>query len=322
GEIPLLNDAAFGIARPPAALLEEAAALLDAPELRDAPAGIVALPDTGFYVARPQPDDFLVFDAGPVGPDYNPGHAHSDTLSFELSLGGRRVVVDSGTFSYAADPWREYCQSTRAHNTVMIDGVEQTEKWGPWHFRVARRAKPADVDWYEHEGLVVFQGSHTGYDHLPGGPRHVRRVLLIEARHWVVYDEVWGAGDHVAESFLHFHPEVTLTDDGASWRADASGHDLRVLFFGEGAVERLPATESPPQGWYCPEFGLRLPQAVLRATARGQLPLRFGWALLPGVQEAEIAIETSQKYIALRCRFDDATYLLRQTRGGRFHRAP
>lgn len=319
GEFPLLNDAALGIARPTLELIEEAENLLDIPDLHAPPTGVALFPRTGLYIVRTQEQDFFVFDAGPVGPDCNPGHAHSDTLGFELALAGHRVVVDSGTFSYAADPWREYCQSTRAHNTVMLDGVEQTEKWGPWHFRAARRAKPVDVVHYEHEALVCFQGSHTGYDHLPGKPRHMRRVLLVQGRYWIIYDEIRGTGAHIAESFLHFHPHIPLSREAPNWQAAFPGGSLCVVFFGDGAAECMPPTEKPPQGWYCPEFGLRLPQPVLRATVQGRLPLRFGWALLPGVRKAQIKIETKPDGAELSCQMDNLLCHLRQMPDGRFH---
>ena len=79
----------------------------------------------------------------PIGPDYQPGHAHGDLLSFELSFAGRRVVTDSGVHGYDGDPLRAWCRSTHAHNTVEIDGQSQCEFWSV--FRVARRARPRDV---------------------------------------------------------------------------------------------------------------------------------------------------------------------------------
>ena len=64
-----------------------------------APTGTrIFLPDTGYYGYR-QGGDSLIVDCGPVGPDYQPGHAHCDTLSYELHVGGVPIVVDSGSAS-------------------------------------------------------------------------------------------------------------------------------------------------------------------------------------------------------------------------------
>ncbi len=85
-------------------------------------------------------NDMMVIDCGAIGPDYQPGHAHCDTLSYELAIDGRRVIVDSGVHDYEPTQHRAYARSTPAHNTVVIDGQEQSEMWGV--FRVARRARP------------------------------------------------------------------------------------------------------------------------------------------------------------------------------------
>ena len=89
GEIALLNDSAIGIANPPAAIGSA-----------EPPAAVFALPDTGYFGARSAARHYVVCDAAPVGPDYIPGHAHGDMLSFELSLSGQRVFVDTGVFDY------------------------------------------------------------------------------------------------------------------------------------------------------------------------------------------------------------------------------
>lgn len=319
GTIPLLNDSVTGIAEEPAAILEEARELLDwRPPSATVPA-VQELPHTGYCLCRPQERDLLIFDVGRVGPDHNPGHAHSDTLGFELSLAGQQVLVDSGVCSYAADAWRAYCESTRAHNTVMIDGVEQTEKWGPAHFRAARRAKPTDLDFYEHEQLLCFQGGHDGYDHLPGHPRHLRRILLLKRRSWVIYDEVWGDGVHVAESFLHFHPATSLTANGDSFLASGTNMSIRVLPFGFLRSQAAPSPEAPPQGWHCPEFGVRLPQPLLHMMANGPLPLRFGVLLAPHADDCHIQIDVRSSGVCLTITVDGEAMIAAQQPGGRFH---
>ena len=137
------------------------------------------LPWTGYFGYR-HGGDSLIVDCGPVGPDYQPGHAHCDTLSYELHVGGVPIVVDSGTFDYEPGQFRHYLRSTAAHNTVRIDGQEQSEIWG--QFRVARRARPVEAhlsDWAG--GRLVFSGEHDGYRRLPGKPRH-RREICIDSR--------------------------------------------------------------------------------------------------------------------------------------------
>ncbi len=100
-------------------------------------------------------------DAGPIGPDYLPGHGHGDMFSYELSLDGRRVVVDGGTSTYEAGPERDWVRSTRAHNTVEIAGEDQCEFFGA--FRVGRRGRPRDVAAEVTADGLHVAGWHDGY---------------------------------------------------------------------------------------------------------------------------------------------------------------
>ena len=78
----------------------------------------------------------LIFDAGKIGVDYQPAHGHCDCLSFELSVDGKPLFVNSGTYEYQGD-LRKYFRTTRAHNTVDINGHVQSQCWGG--FRVGMR---------------------------------------------------------------------------------------------------------------------------------------------------------------------------------------
>lgn len=125
GEVALFNDAWVGEAPPPRQLA--AAPVQDAKQV---------LPETG-YGRLAGGGDCVLFDAGPVGPDDNPGHAHADFLSFELSVGGARAVVDTGTPTYSAGLLRDACRSAKAHNGPRLDGLEPIEAWAS--FRVGAR---------------------------------------------------------------------------------------------------------------------------------------------------------------------------------------
>ena len=291
GEIALLNDAAMGIAPEPVALLERAKNLLGlAPDALVPAEGVNKLASTGWFAWR-EGQTFLLFDAGDTGPVHNPAHAHGDTLGFECSLGGQRVIVDSGIYGYGGDEWQAYCQSTRAHNTVMLDGEEQIEKWGPRLFRAGRRPHAHNAGTYESGTACVLHGSHDGFEHLPGKPRHTRSLIRLAEGVWVVFDAITGIGRHRAESFLHFHPDVIV--EGASRAATAqwnAGH-LLVRAFGPGELDVVQGQQAPLQGWYCPEFGVAQGNTVLRLCLEGRLPLFFGWLITVDKRGAEAVLE-------------------------------
>ncbi|HEY8122354.1 MAG TPA: heparinase II/III family protein, partial [Myxococcota bacterium] len=125
GEIALLGDSAFGIAHPPARLRAYAAALGISPR---APSEAGVLRDAG--IVRLEAGDVVcIVSAWRPWPEHQPGHAHCDALSFELSLRGERVITDTGVTEYAPGAKRELARATRSHATVEIDGREQAECW-------------------------------------------------------------------------------------------------------------------------------------------------------------------------------------------------
>ncbi|MEQ1802090.1 MAG: heparinase II/III-family protein, partial [Gammaproteobacteria bacterium] len=229
----------------------------------------ICFPDTGYFGYR-QGGDSLIADCGPVGPDYQPGHAHCDTLSFELHVSGTPIVVDSGTFDYEPGAFRHYLRSTAAHNTVRIDGQEQSEIWG--QFRVARRARPVTPTLSDGSGgQFVFDGGHDGYGRLPGQPRH-RREIRMGAGRWEVRDTITGAGQHRVESFLHLHPEVEVKRlNDREFRLTAPGGVVLALRFG------LAGTLQAATGYYCPKFGERLASGALVLECTGALPVELSF---------------------------------------------
>jgi uncharacterized heparinase superfamily protein len=228
GEIALLNDSAFGIANPPGDLIEA--------EVRPGP---FALPQTGYYGARSGAGHYVICDAAPIGPDYLPGHTHGDIFSFELSLGGRRVVVDAGVHGYEADALRSYCRSTRAHNTVEVEGQDQCEFWAA--FRVARRGRPRDVAWRPLDAGFELEGWHDGYERLRGRPGHRRRFRWHDAGVLLVRDTVRAGVPVAVRSRLHLHPDCELVSlDERSARVRHPGGQCAIAF--DGPPSTAPAS--------------------------------------------------------------------------------
>ena len=285
GRIPLFNDAAFGIVAEPAVLLDYGKRVAGAASAAILPADIAAeaaptavricRPDTGYYGYR-YGGDSLIVDCGPVGPDYQPGHAHCDTLSYELCVDGQRVVVDAGTHSYGIDGLRHYARQTSSHNTVELDGVEQSEIWGA--FRVGRRARPVQATlsaWQN--GQLLFSGSHNGYRHLPCAPVHERRIVMGAQSVWEVFDLISGnpGGHHQALSCIHLDPSFEVRQE--KWgifvllQAD-TGLALRLTVTC-GSAARLVS------GYHFPEFGVCRENTVICIERAGVLPLEMHYRI-------------------------------------------
>lgn len=265
GRIALFNDAAFDVAPDPDALLAYAARLdFEAPTSDGG-----SFPESGYHVWR-RDADALVVDAGPIGPDYQPSHAHGDMFSYELSLDGRRLVVDGGTSTYEAGPERDAERSTLSHNTVAMGGADQCEFFAS--FRVGRRGRPRDVTASVSPDGLHLAGWHDGYRRLPGRPAHHREIEMTGERALLVWDTVESASPQEAVSRVRFAPGTRVALETAR-RAlvEANGLALTLVAFG-GGLE----LES---GHYAPRFGERVPCPVL--ALRKGAAAEFGYALAP-----------------------------------------
>lgn len=260
GRIGFFNDTAFGIAPEPGEIEGYAEALgLGAVER---PAGpLTHLADSG-YVRVEQGEVVALLDVAAVGPAYLPGHAHADTLSFELSVGGERVVVNGGTSTYAPGPERLAERATRAHNTVEVAGLSSSEVWAA--FRVARRAQVRDVTVEARGEVLSIAASHDGYRRLAGRPVHAR-VWNFAPGELRIEDSVAPAVEAVGR--FRLAPGVLAEfDPGTTEARLAVGGAALALDF--SAPPRLV-----PSAWH-PEFGLS------EATQSFELPLVAGKSLI------------------------------------------
>jgi uncharacterized heparinase superfamily protein len=270
GELSYFNDAAVGVAPVPIEL-EQYAAKLGFPDRPALVQGLTCLADSG-YIRIEQGGAVAVLDVAPVGPDYLPAHAHADTLSFELSLFGQRVFVNSGTSCYGNSHERLRQRGTAAHNTVVVDGQDSSEVWAG--FRVARRARPVGLAVVRNGGIMVCC-AHDGYRRLPGKPEHLRWWSFRENA-LVVEDRVSGSFGR-AEARFHLHPSVKLDehcqDSGGGSKAVLQlphGQKIHVSVEG-GALRKEAAT------WH-PEFGRRESNLCLVVDFnRSALRTQFEW---------------------------------------------
>jgi uncharacterized heparinase superfamily protein len=169
-----------------------------------------AFPDGGFYVLRSS-DAHIFVDAGDLGMMGRGGHGHNDTLSFELWAHGAPLIVDSGTYAYTSDAEaRAEFRSTRAHNTVVVDGREIAEFADLWSVK-EDATNPKVLEWNTDDQRDVLVAEHHGYQRIASGVTHRRGFKLSkQALELVVTDEIIGTGKHEIQSFLHFAPGVKL----------------------------------------------------------------------------------------------------------------
>ncbi len=193
GEPPSFNDSSSGMAADIKALQGYATRL-------KIQADQVPLGASGYRILKAERYE-LVLDAGPIGPAYLPAHGHCDMLSFVLMVDGTPYFVDTGVSTYETGLRRQYERSTAAHNTVTMDGAEQSEVWGS--FRVGRRAKIVIL--IDTADQVIAQ--HNGF------PSIHRRRFSTRPQDIAIEDWLLPRGTGIARFHFAPHRKVFLEED-------------------------------------------------------------------------------------------------------------
>jgi hypothetical protein len=247
-----------------------------------------ALADSGYYLlqygaARSPASVSVVFDCGPLGFTALAAHGHADALSFTLRAFGSDVIIDAGTFDYFTHPtWREYFRSTRAHNTVLVDGVDQSEQLGS--FLWGARAVARCLAWRPRPDGGSVTGEHEGYRRLPDPVTH-RRTLELDASHGtlVVRDALSMAAPHEIQVFFHVveHSEVARSGEH-SFDLRLGVHLARVHLDPALTWELRRGREEPIDGWVSRAYHDKEPAVAIVGTLRA---------------DRDVAIETRFEFV-------------------------
>ncbi len=237
-------------------------------------AGSVGFSDAGLYALvsnRGKPDEiFLLADAGPHGYLSIAAHGHADALSFTLSAGGVPVIVDPGTYAYHYAPrWRSYFRSALAHNTVTVDGEDQSESGGPFLWK--SKANCVVHDFSKSESGATLQAEHDGYTRLESPVAH-RRSITLDGQRVKITDEIVGEGERLVEWRLHFHPDIKTDLMGKSLVASFSKGELEISL--DERFEWKVVRGGETAGWYSPGFNLKAHCDTLIGTLHGVAPVK------------------------------------------------
>ena len=243
------------------------------PEIQELP-GSKSFPASGFHIIREE-KFYMFIRCGRLALNGLASHGHHDQLAFELWVHGVPVLVDPGWYVYEADPEMfRYFKSTRAHNTVTVDGRDQVAS-NLFIYPPPTRPIPRLLEWRTDDGSTMFSGEHALYSDLPDAVAHRRMVRYVYGNRMILIEDLLeGAGIHQLEWNFHFAPGFSVT------------HDPRGVVFKGSAVEgRLDceglngSQKVVEEGWVAPRYGKKLRAPVVRWRWKGQLPLRGRFTL-------------------------------------------
>lgn len=231
-------------------------------------------PEGGYYILGCEfdtPNEIrLVADVGPLGYRSIAAHGHADALSFTLSVGGLEFLIDPGTYAYhTQSAWRQYFRGTSAHNTVRIDGLDQSVQGG--NFMWLKKANAGCSLWLSSAEKDSFEGWHDGYLRLDDPVKHRRLIELDKAaRRVVVEDTLEMAEDHEVELFFHCseHCSVEPAEAGFLIHQHQTSIGLRLPRADGASVQLHCGSLAPMAGWVSRAFDSRMPASTIVWQAR------------------------------------------------------
>lgn len=238
GEISFFNDATFAIAPNYIDLMAYAESLqvFTTGQLTSlnskANFALKPLSHSGYYVVDLPNDSRAILDVAKVGADYQPGHAHADTLSFEMSLFQQRFIVNSGISEYGLGPLRLQQRSTKAHSTVNIDSQSSSEVWHG--FRVAKRANPKIAKLEKSSKEIVLKASHNGYKSFGPSCEHSRQWTFSQ-NSLIVSDRVLES-KRSNEARFYFHPEVIISQYAGGFNCSIGSEIVYIKLQGADSI--------------------------------------------------------------------------------------
>ncbi|MFC3802624.1 alginate lyase family protein [Cohnella sp. GCM10012308] len=246
-----------------------------------------AFPSAGYYGMGNERQK-LIFDAAALGGP----HGHADALSFEYGAFGKTLFVDPGVYTYMETPWRRYFKSTSAHNTVLVDGQDQTpylrtQSWGTPEARVKV------IAWNPESQMICAE--HDGYR--IRGVTHRRTVWFPDTGEWIIYDWLTGTGTHTYQHRLHsplLEWEVSKLSgqagrflaQGSGLRDDAEEIGCDLLLFGPASM-KLDIED----GWESHRTKSKLPLKVVQGLVRADTPVWFITVIRPSGAKEKLTPE-------------------------------
>lgn len=265
GDTPLFGDTVHGHLPASEKVLRVAEKYIPTKKQKMLPNGSLSFPSSGYYVYRngSNPQFEIVMRAGEAGPSFQLAHAHCDQLSYEFLIESQRFVVDSGMHGYGGSPFRSFQRSTRAHNTVYIEGEEQLECWST--FRVARRGKILWTLWKPYKEGQLFGGKYQYFN----GTIHYRALFILPQEGFLCWDWVKTHQQKPIYNLLHLYPsiEVKIMNSFVFLQCDKIKVPLYPIQ--NEMIEIVAGSHSPQQGWYSEFFGTAdaNPVIVLKKTS-------------------------------------------------------
>ena len=255
---------------------EQGVAEFDRIEAKKPDMSSVALSESGLYVMSSSERKLqVVIDAGPQGA-LTAGHGHADALSLTLHAEEHELLGDPGTCEYVgAGTERDQFRGTAAHNTLQLDGRNQSDPKGPFAWKHLTKAKAEG--WISGQNFDLFVGSHDGYSQPETPIIHRRWVFFRKPKFWLVRDLMLGTGMHQLDLRWHLNPELSSSSP-ATDRFFSPEKRAGIALFSPTGQSWSKTVE---QGPWSAIYGRKEQAIEVRFTTVTILPAEFATLLAP-----------------------------------------
>ena len=235
-----------------------------------------AFPYSGHYVIRSGWDKdarYLHFAAGPFSEG---SHGHEDKLHFIVYAYGKKLLLDAGNYIYGSSIWRFYVLSTRGHNTIRVDGRDQS--------RSDRASvlpsifQPLDNLWVSEKNFDYVVGRYeSGYKKAAIDVKHKRAILFVKPDYWIIIDTLKPEDNkpHEYESIFHLNAETAVKIPNTKAVVTENSNSANLVLWPVGinglSTEIVKGIEEEPvQGWVMSWTKREaVPTALFRWKAKG-----------------------------------------------------
>ena len=206
----------------------------------------------------------LIFDCGPLGFEAISAHGHADSLSFILNVYGMQYFIDPGTYTYIADdPFRNYFRSTAAHNTVVVDGQDQSRIAGP--FLWDHKANSYLEEWMSDAHYERVAGWHDGYRRLQDPVIHRRSVEINKEKETIeIKDVLEASASHKIAIYFHLSPQCQINKSaGNKWCITNNNKTIELMTDDKLDCEIINGSDDPLGGWSSSTYDRKVPTSSL-----------------------------------------------------------
>lgn len=245
--------------------------------------GLISFPEGGYFIFQTVNDEGmnakLIFDCGPLG--YPPlcAHGHSDALAIWLIIDGEEILTDAGTYAYHTErEWRDYFRSTAAHNTIVVQGENQSVIGGPFMWLKQANCKLVKIRESQNAEVLFVAGSHNGYQRLSPPVIHSRAVNWFETeKKFTIRDELFVNGEIFIEELFHLAPGVEIELKNNNIVLLQKEKIFVTIKLAEILqVEVAKGVEQPRiKGWYSRVLGKKEPVYTITAWGRISTPVEL-----------------------------------------------